>query len=55
MERLDVYVEEGDLEAEHAFSVFGRPFLVLRYSISRKPASSDADDEPTVSQTSTAR
>src|SRR5712672_2068155 len=30
-EQLDVYVRDGDLRAEHAFSVFGRPFLVLHY------------------------
>jgi len=38
-ERLDVYVEAGELRAEHAFWVFGLPFLVLHYRISRKPAS----------------
>ena len=37
-ERLDVYVESGELRAEHAFWVFGFPFLVLHYRISRKPA-----------------
>ncbi len=36
-ERLDVYVEEGELRAEHAFWVFGLPFLVLHYRITRKP------------------
>jgi len=36
-ERLDVYVESGELRAEHAFWVFGLPFLVLHYRISRKP------------------
>jgi len=36
-ERLDVYVEAGELRAEHAFWVFGLPFLVLHYRISRKP------------------
>jgi hypothetical protein len=35
-ERLDVYVDDGELRAEHAFSVFGRPFLVLHYLITRK-------------------
>jgi hypothetical protein len=39
-EQLDVYVRDGDLRAEHAFSVFGRPFLVLHYRMHRKPASS---------------
>ena len=36
-ERLDVYVEQGELRAEHAFWVFGFPFLVLHYRIRRKP------------------
>jgi len=36
-ERLDVYVEAGELRAEHAFWVFGLPFLVLHYRIHRKP------------------
>jgi hypothetical protein len=35
-ERLDVYVEEGQLRAEHAFWVFGLPFLVLHYRMHRK-------------------
>jgi hypothetical protein len=35
-ERLDVYVEAGELRAEHAFSVFGLPFLVLDYTIRPK-------------------
>jgi hypothetical protein len=40
-ERLDVYVDEaGDLRAEHAFWVFGLPFLVLHYRMHRKPADS---------------
>jgi len=37
-EQLDVYSEDGQLRAEHAFSVFGRPFLVLHYRMHRKPA-----------------
>ena len=37
-EQLDVFVEGGDLRAEHAFWVFGLPFLVLHYRIARKPA-----------------
>jgi len=37
-ERLDVYQEDGVLRADHAFSLFGLPFLVLRYCISRKAA-----------------
>jgi hypothetical protein len=35
-ERLDVYVEGGELRAEHAFWVFGIPFLVLHYRMHRK-------------------
>jgi hypothetical protein len=38
-EQLDVYVHDGELRAEHAFSVFGLPFLVLNYRIHRKPVS----------------
>jgi hypothetical protein len=30
-EQLDVYLQDGELRAEHAFSVFGFPFLVLHY------------------------
>jgi hypothetical protein len=37
-EQLDVYVRDGELRAEHAFSVFGLPFLVLHYRMHRKPA-----------------
>src|SRR5262249_14363033 len=37
-EQLDVYAHDGELRAEHAFSVFGLPFLVLHYLIRRKPA-----------------
>ncbi len=36
-EQLDVYVADGQLRAEHAFWVFGLPFLVLHYTIRRKP------------------
>ncbi|MDQ7903951.1 hypothetical protein RB614_05370 [Phytohabitans sp. ZYX-F-186] len=36
-ERLDVYVRDGALRAEHEFWVFGLPFLVLHYGIARKP------------------
>jgi hypothetical protein len=36
-ERLDVYVEQDELRAEHAFWVFGFPFLVLHYRVRRKP------------------
>lgn len=35
-EELDVFVEDGRLRAEHAFWVFGLPFLVLHYDIRRK-------------------
>jgi hypothetical protein len=35
-EQLDVYVHDGELRAEHAFWVFGLPFLVLHYRIHRK-------------------
>jgi hypothetical protein len=35
-EQLDVYVERGELRADHEFWVFGLPFLVLRYRITRK-------------------
>jgi hypothetical protein len=36
-EQLEVYVRDGELVAEHAFRVFGLPFLVLNYRIERKP------------------
>jgi hypothetical protein len=36
-EHLDVYVDNGQLRAEHAFWVFGLPFLVLHYRIEPKP------------------
>lgn len=47
-EQLDVYVEDGELRAEHAFWVFGMPFLVLDYRLRRKPstAASDAELQP---------
>jgi hypothetical protein len=35
-ERLDVFVRDGELRAEHAFWVFGLPFLVLHYHMTRK-------------------
>src|SRR3954468_19585215 len=41
-EQLDVRVEGGELTADHAFDLFGTPFLVLRYRIRRKP---DQDHE----------
>jgi hypothetical protein len=37
-EQLDVFVEDGELRAEHAFWVFGFPFLTLHYGIARKSA-----------------
>ena len=37
-EQLEVYVRDGKLIAEHAFRVFGLPFLVLHYRIERKNA-----------------
>jgi hypothetical protein len=36
-EQLDVYVEDGELRAEHGFTIFGLPFLVLHYRIRPKP------------------
>jgi hypothetical protein len=35
-EQLDVYTEHGELRAEHAFALYGIPFLVLHYTIHRK-------------------
>ena len=35
-EQLDVYVENGELRAEHAFWIFGFPFMVLHYRMHRK-------------------
>jgi hypothetical protein len=37
-EQLDVFVQDDELRAEHAFWVFGLPFLVLHYRLHRKPA-----------------
>jgi hypothetical protein len=34
--RLDVYVADGALRAEHAFWVFDLPFLALEYQLRRK-------------------
>ena len=34
----DVHAQDGQLRAEHAFSLFGFPFLVLRYRMHRKSA-----------------
>jgi hypothetical protein len=41
-ERLDVFVEDDELRAAHAFSVFGFPFLVLHYAIRPKVAAAGA-------------
>ena len=41
-EELDVHVVDGELRAEHAFWVFGFPFLVLEYRINRKQPPGDA-------------
>jgi hypothetical protein len=35
-EQLDVFVDDGELRAEHAFALFGLPFLVLDYRIRPK-------------------
>ncbi|MGH9230941.1 MAG: hypothetical protein ACRD07_19805, partial [Acidimicrobiales bacterium] len=40
-EQLDVYVQDGELRAEHAFWVFGLPFLVLHYRIHTKKNHTD--------------
>jgi hypothetical protein len=40
-EQLDVYVDDGELRAEHAFWVFGFPFLVLHYRIRPKANPTD--------------
>jgi len=37
-EELNVYVENDELRAEHAFWVFGLPFLVLHYRMHRRAA-----------------
>jgi hypothetical protein len=36
-EQLEVFVADGAVVANHAFQLFGLPFLVLRYRIMRKP------------------
>jgi hypothetical protein len=43
-EELDVYVADGELRADHAFWLFGLPFLVLRYRIRRKPVPDHATE-----------
>jgi len=42
-EQLDVYVDGDQLRAEHAFWVFGFPFLVLHYRMSAKPTGPAAE------------
>jgi len=36
-------LEAGELRAEHAFWVFGFPFLVLHYRMHRKPPRASSD------------
>jgi hypothetical protein len=48
-EQLDVYVADRELRAEHAFAVFGLPFLVLHYRIHRK---GPAGPQPTAAASS---
>jgi hypothetical protein len=43
-EELDVYATDGELRADHAFWLFGLPFLVLRYRIRRKPVPGQATE-----------
>jgi hypothetical protein len=31
-----VYLDDGELRAEHAFWIFGFPFMVLHYQMHRK-------------------
>lgn len=45
-EHLDVYVENDEVRAAHAFWVFGLPFLVLRYRITPKPVDSGVVEFP---------
>ncbi len=35
--RVALAADGGELRADHAFTLFGLPFLVLRYTIRRKP------------------
>lgn len=44
-EELDVHVTDGELRAEHAFWVFGLPFLVLHYRIRRKAGAGTVDGD----------
>jgi hypothetical protein len=43
-EQLDVYVQDEELRADHAFSVFGMPFLRLAYRMHRKAGASPPRD-----------
>jgi hypothetical protein len=45
-EQLDVYIDDDELRAEHAFWVFGFPFLVLEYRMHRKTADLETDGAP---------
>jgi hypothetical protein len=46
-EELDIYLDDGELRADHAFWLFRLPFLVLRYRIRRKPTPRlDSEAEP---------
>jgi hypothetical protein len=45
-EELDVYVHGDELRAEHAFWVFGLPFLVLHYRMHRKPPAAEPRSGP---------
>ncbi|MGH2790439.1 MAG: hypothetical protein ACRDJ0_05580, partial [Actinomycetota bacterium] len=40
-EELHVYVDDGVLRADHAFWVFGFPFLTLRYRMDRGTTGAD--------------
>lgn len=40
-EKLQAYLEDGRLRADHAFWVFGLPFLILRYRIQRRTTDTD--------------
>jgi hypothetical protein len=46
-EQLDVYIDNDQLHAAHAFSVFGLPFLVLHYTMHRKPTDYTMHRKPT--------
>jgi hypothetical protein len=50
-EELDVEVVGGELQAEHAFWVFGLPFLVLHYRIRPRAGSAPEADPETDPET----